>query len=85
MAKAMINDSPYPVRPSPPNLLSQQLSLVPGVYFDSATITQDFGSVILDVGKAVYCREERVQAKFRCFYSSLIDFLLIDFGITPHH
>lgn len=65
MAEAMVSNVSYRSGPLPPDLLSEQLSFVPGVYFDSTPIGQKFGSILQDVDKEMYCWGERVQATFR--------------------
>lgn len=65
MARAMVNGSDVPPGPSPPELLSSQLSLLPGVVFDAVPIGKRFGDVIVDVKNTSIYVGDTVEVQFR--------------------
>ncbi|RWS23274.1 neutral ceramidase-like protein [Leptotrombidium deliense] len=63
LTQNMLNDTKIDDGPTPPNLLSKQISLKPGVVFDSAPLGTNYGDCILDVSES-YTPGSVVTVKF---------------------
>jgi neutral ceramidase len=63
LTNAILHNSDVPRGPLPPNLLSKQISLNPGVIFDLPLFGKNFGSVLNDA-KDVYKQGETVTVSF---------------------
>ncbi|RWS07085.1 neutral ceramidase-like protein [Dinothrombium tinctorium] len=63
LARNLLNGSEIELGPTPPNLLSKQISLKPGVVFDSAPYGHKFGDCILNA-KELYTVGSTVTVKF---------------------
>jgi len=63
LAAALVTNTPYPAGPSPPNFMSEQWSLLPGVIFDSTPAFKNFGDVLTDVN-ATYSPGDLVSCTF---------------------
>ncbi|RUS88499.1 hypothetical protein EGW08_003757 [Elysia chlorotica] len=63
LATALAKNVSVPVGPSPPDLSSKQISLLPGVIFDTAPLGKHFGSVVKDA-HATYTPGSTVTVEF---------------------
>jgi len=63
LAQALVTGTAYPPGPTPPDLSSQQISLLPGVVLDTAPVGKNFGDVIVDA-LPVYSPGETVSVTF---------------------
>ncbi|XP_078658590.1 neutral ceramidase B-like isoform X2 [Branchiostoma floridae x Branchiostoma belcheri] len=63
LAQDMVMGSDIDIGPSPPNLLSRQLSFLPPVVLDTTPLFTHFGEVITDAGSA-YHTNETVSVRF---------------------
>jgi neutral ceramidase len=64
LATAMTTGTPISAGPSPPDLLSKQWSLVPGVVVDAVPPGKEFGQVSKDVPHKMYVPGDTVSVEF---------------------
>ncbi|GFO12902.1 LOW QUALITY PROTEIN: neutral ceramidase-like [Plakobranchus ocellatus] len=63
LSSALAKNLSLPAGPSPPDLLDKQISLLPGVVFDSAPAGKQFGSVVKDAAPS-YAQGSTVTVEF---------------------